>query len=369
MTSASEPGHGSDAPAPHPSADPSLRPPDGSPEQRERLELIARSALAGHGIAPDATLTLLNISENATYAIDPPGGVRSVLRVHRPGYHSRAAIESELAWIDALRADGVVATPAVLPAPDGRRVVAGRHPDGEERHAVRFAWVDGVEPHGARLVDDFRELGEVTARLHAHARSWARPAGFTRFRWDFDTSLGERGHWGRWQDGMAVGPPEREVLGRLADALHDRLAAFGDGPDRFGLVHADMRLANLLVDPGGGAVNVIDFDDCGFGWFMYDLGSSLSFIEHDPAVPELIDAWVDGYRRVSPLSPAEIDELPTFVMLRRLLLVAWIGSHADTDLARDMGEEFTATSCGLAETFLSRSPSRSPSRPSGRAFH
>jgi Ser/Thr protein kinase RdoA (MazF antagonist) len=248
-----------------------------------------------------------------------------------------------------------VATPAALPAPDGRRVVVGRHPDGEQRLAVRFAWVDGVEPHGARLVDDFRELGEVTARLHAHARSWRRPAAFTRFRWDLDTSLGELGHWGSWQEGLAVGPAEREVLGRVVEVLGRRLRAFGDGPDRFGLVHADLRLANLLVDPvGKSPVHVIDFDDCGFGWFLYDLGSSLSFIEHDPRVPDLIDAWMTGYRKVTPLTPAEVAELPTFVMLRRLLLVAWIGSHSETALAREMGPEFTATSCDLAETYLLR---------------
>ncbi len=335
------------------------RTPDGDPAQRERLELVARDALRHHGFGPDAELTLLNISENATYAVDDPAtGVRSVLRVHRPGYHSRAAIESELAWVSALRAQDVVRTPEVLPAADGSLVVSGRHPDGEERHAVRFAWVEGAEPAGERLVEDFRDLGAVTARLHLHARQWTRPDGFTRFRWDYGTSIGPRGHWGRWQDGMAVGPAETEVLGRLDAALRDRLATFGDGPDRFGLVHADMRLANLLVDPADttSGVTVIDFDDCGFGWFMYDLGSSLSFIEHDPQVPELIDAWATGYRTVAPLSAAEENELRTFVMLRRLLLVAWIGSHADTDLAQEMGEEFTATSCDLAEAYLSDPP-------------
>jgi Ser/Thr protein kinase RdoA (MazF antagonist) len=339
-------------------SEPGARTPDGDPAQRRRLEAIARAALPSYRIAPDAPLTLLNISENATYAVDDPVGGRSVLRVHRPGYHSRAGIESELAWIEALRADGVVATPAVLPASDGARVVVARHPDGEARHAVRFAWADGTEPHGARLVDDFRELGEVTARLHAHARGWARPAGFTRFRWDAETSIGAAGHWGRWQQGLGVGRCEREVLSRLAAVLVERLRAFGDGPERFGLVHADLRLANLLVDPAGSApVTVIDFDDCGFGWYLYDLGSSLSFIEHDPQVPELIDAWVGGYRRVAPLSAADVAELPTFVLLRRLLLVAWVGSHADTDLARQMGEEFTATSCDLAERYLGRSRS------------
>jgi Ser/Thr protein kinase RdoA (MazF antagonist) len=208
-------------------------------------------------------------------------------------------------------------------------------------------------------VEDFCTLGSVTARLHRHARQWRRPAGFTRFTWDYTTSIGPSGHWGRWQDGMAVGAAELEVLGRLDAVLRRRLEAFGTGEDRFGLVHADMRLANLLVDaddPGGGSsgVDVIDFDDCGFGWFMYDLGSSLSFIEDDPKVPELIDAWVRGYRQVSSLSPEEEAELETFVLLRRLLLVAWIGSHADTDLAREMGAQFTAVSCDLAEQYLSR---------------
>jgi Ser/Thr protein kinase RdoA (MazF antagonist) len=87
---------------------------------------------------------------------------------------------------------------------------------------------------------------------------------------------------------------------------------------------------------------------------MYDLGSSLSFIEHYPTVPQMIDSWVRGYRSQAPLSADEEAELPTFVMLRRLLLVAWIGSHADTDLAQDMGEEYTRASCDLAEDYLAR---------------
>ena len=322
---------------------------DAGPEQ---LASFARAALPAHGLAPDAPLALLNVSENATFAVDDPGsGDRSVLRVHRTGYHSRAAIESELDWIAALRADDVVSTPPVLPSRAGDRVVtvtAG----GEERHVVRFAWVAGEEPAGERLGADFRRLGEMTARLHAHALRWRPPPGFTRFRWDYETSIGPRGHWGRWQDGLGIGPAELSQLTRLDHLLSRRLAAFGTGPDRFGLVHADLRLANLLV--AGDAVHVIDFDDCGFGWLLYDLGSALSFIEDDPRVPELVDAWVAGYTGVRSLLPAELAELPTFVMLRRLLLVAWIGSHADTDLARDMGSGYTAGTCDLAEDYLAR---------------
>lgn len=324
-----------------------------------RLEQVARDALQAYGIGPRADLTLLNISENATYRVDDPGRDHpTVLRVNRPGYHTKAAIESELAWVKALRGEDVVRTPEVVRALDGEEIVIGRHDDGEQRHAVMFTWIEGTEPAEDRLVEDFVELGAITARLHVHARRWQRPEGFTRLTWDYDRSIGPIGNWGQWQHGLGVGAQEHAQLSRLDERLRDRLSAFGNGPDRFGLIHADMRLANLLV--GDGTVWVIDFDDCGFGWYMYDLGSSLSFIEHYPAVPEIIDSWVRGYRTVAPLSAAEETELPTFVLLRRLLLVAWIGSHADTELAQGMGEEYTRVSCDLSETYLSK---MGPARP------
>ncbi len=135
--------------------------------------------------------------------------------------------------------------------------------------------------------------------MHGHARQWSRPSSFRRFAWDYDTTLGASGHWGRWQDGLGLGPDELDLLGRLDATIRRRLEAYGRSPERFGLVHADIRLANLLVD--GPHVRVIDFDDCGFSWFMYDFATTVSFFEDHPHVPELKDAWVDGYRSVAPL--------------------------------------------------------------------
>jgi Ser/Thr protein kinase RdoA (MazF antagonist) len=321
-----------------------------------RLETVARRALAEYDVSPDAALTLLNVSENATYAVDDPAtGERTVLRVHRHGYHDGPAIESELAWLDALREDTGVRTPRVLPTRDGRRLLAmPEEGQPDPRHVVRFEFLPGVEPEeaGESLPDSFELLGGITARMHDHALTWQRPPGFTRFAWDYDGAFGKVARWGRWQDGMAVGPAELEVLGRLDDVLEARLARFGSGPHRYGLVHADLRLANLLED--GDQRYVIDFDDCGFGWFLYDFGTAVSFFEDDPRVPELTDAWVRGYRAVRDLPAEDEAEIPTFVLMRRLLLVAWIGSHSGTDLARSMGADYTAASCDLAESYLSR---------------
>jgi Ser/Thr protein kinase RdoA (MazF antagonist) len=326
----------------------------------DRVRGCAQDALAAYGAHPEATVELLNVSENATFLVCDPDAGPSVLRVHRLGYHTEPEIASELAWMDALRAEAGVRTPRVLPAADGRRVVTVAERAGAgsstERHCVRFEFLPGTEPGGsgddpALTVAHFAELGEITARMHRHAREWSRPDWFTRFHWDYAAAFGQQARWGRWQDGIGVGPSERAVLTRLDNVLRARLRAFGSGPARYGLVHADTRLANLLVYDG--SVSVIDFDDSGFSWYLYDLGTSVSFFEHEPEVPALVDSWLEGYRRAAELSAADQAEIWTFIMFRRLLLVAWIGSHRAVDIAAELGAGYTQGSCDLAESYLS----------------
>ena len=312
----------------------------------DRVTACAREALRAHGIdGDDGELELLNVSENATFLAPGP----SVIRVHRLGYHTEREIASELHWMDALRAEAGIRTPRVLDATDGRRIVTV--PDGDNRrHCVRFEFLPGSEPEAT----DFTRLGEITARMHQHARTWKPPEWFSRFHWNYDSSFGKIARWGRWQAGIGVGAQERAVLGRLDSELKRRLAAYGAGRERYGLVHADTRLANLLVSDGD--VSVIDFDDSGFSWYLYDLGTAVSFFEHAPEVPELVDSWLAGYRDVAPLAAADEREVWTFILFRRLLLVAWIGSHQGADIAAELGAQYTRDSCDLAEWYLTKGP-------------
>ena len=311
------------------------------------IDALAMQALARYGLSDRATATLCNVSENHTYRVDDEDRAYA-LRVHRPGYRTPRQIESELQWIDALREDGAIETPTAVPATTGERVVdLGTH------NVVLFEWLPGLtpDPDGDHLAAGFKTLGAVSARMHAHARAWTPPPRFDRPHWDYDHTLGANGHWGAWQAGLGIGPEERALLDRLDQTIARRLTAYGQR-DRYGLVHADIRLANLLVDDG--AVRVIDFDDCGFAWFMYDFATTVSFMEDHPRVPELQAAWLEGYREVAPLDPADEAQLHTFVMLRRLLLVAWIGSHHTfATEAAELGAGFTAGTCALAERYLS----------------
>jgi Ser/Thr protein kinase RdoA (MazF antagonist) len=322
-------------------------------EVLRRLKALAEHAVRRFDLPAGVTVTPINLSENATYRVDhPASGQKWAMRVHRVGYHSRAAIASEHAWQIALRNAGAVNTPTPVRGRDGETIQLVAHEMvPEPRNVVVFEWEAGTEP-ASTDVAGFELLGETAARMHLHVKSWQRPGWFTRHTWDFETSLGNTPHWGRWRDGMGLTPEITQVFCETVGLIEQRLAWFGKSPDRFGLVHGDMRLANLLMD--GPKVKVIDFDDCGFSWYLYDCATTVSFFEHVPEVPELLKAWVRGYRRVAPLSDVDEAEIGTFVMLRRLLLVAWIGSHSETELAQSMGVDYTRQTVPLCQQYMAR---------------
>ncbi len=318
-----------------------------------RLHAMLQQALPAWSLSPEADLSLLTISENATYRVRDPANDRSlILRVHRPEYHSTEEIASELAWISALRESGVASTPAPIAGKDGAFLYR-LHDGVDTRYVAAFEFVEGRAPAPEDdLVAWFRRLGAINAKLHIHARAWQKPAGFTRKIWNFQTMIGATPYWGPWNAGLGLDAAGKALLTRTVAKIAEYLGRFGMGAERFGLVHADLRLANLLVNDD--ELHVIDFDDCGFTWYVYDFAAAVSFIEHEPIIPALLDAWIAGYRSVLPLSEAEAAMIPVFVMLRRIMLVAWIASHAETPTAQEMGVPYTLDSLVLADRFLTK---------------
>ncbi|MFK7859325.1 MAG: phosphotransferase enzyme family protein [Granulosicoccus sp.] len=305
----------------------------------EHLRGVVSESLAQWGFSADCRVALLTVSENATFVITDGNGQRChVVRVHRPGYHTLSEIQSELKWIEALRREEVVLTPRPIPLKNGGAIASFQ--DGDEtRYMVAFEFMLGEEPSTEHSLNEgFRQLGSITARLHQHVLHWKPPASFARKIWNFETTIGPTPHWGFWEQSPGLTAEGKILLARTVDTIKTRLDVYGAGPDRFGLIHADLRLANLLVDDD--KLAVIDFDDCGFGWYAYDFAAAISFMEEDPQVPDLLQAWISGYRDVGVLSEEDEGMIPTFIMLRRIMLTAWLATHSETPTAQELGVAF-----------------------------
>ncbi|MFT8634980.1 phosphotransferase enzyme family protein [Novacetimonas hansenii] len=312
-------------------------------------DMLAHAAMALYPPTERGVPRLLCLSENATYRIDLPDGGRRVLRIHRPGYHDATEIRSELAWLDSLHATGLP-VPRAVQAMDGERLHHMTLPGMTGRHVVMFNWIDGTEPTPDIAPDSFARLGRMTAHLHRHSRAWQRPAGFRRKSWTHATMVGPQAPWGQWQAAHGLDDAARNMITHAMARVDAELAAYGHGAARFGLIHADLRLANLLI--AGGKTHIIDFDDCGFSWFMQDLAAALSFFEDHPRMPHWVAHWLRGYNTIASVTPADLSILPALIAQRRIQLLAWGASHAQTAQVQGLGPQWNARCVTLCRDYL-----------------
>jgi Ser/Thr protein kinase RdoA (MazF antagonist) len=278
-------------------------------------------------------------SENRTYRVRAASGMPvATLRLCRPGYRTFEQLQAEVAWLAQIHRDPLpqgfeVIEP--LAADDGSHVQvlqAGesgeREPDGH-LFGLAFRYMTGVEPDEERcdLPRLFRGLGALAATLHS--RPCADAIAQARGVWDFQSVLGPGALWGDWHVFQGFYPEDVVLLERCVALVRERLASYGMPQGRYGLIHSDMRFANLLVD--GGKIKLLDFDDSARSWHLFDLAASLSFIEARPDVPELVESWLQGYRGIRTLDEADLAMIPTFIVMRRLQLTAWLASRHDSD--------------------------------------
>ena len=279
----------------------------------ELFQWVAEQAIARYP-HEGAACRLLAFSENATYlAYDPESGEKYfVLRVGRPGYHTLPEYESEISWLRQIN----------------------------DYTPLKVAAAPGI----------FRTLGETTAYLHRQTEIWNGAKDLVRPHWDVDAMIGPHAIWGDWHDYPELTPETVAPIERSCAIISRRLDRYGKTPQNYGIIHADLRDTNIIVE--GDVIKVIDFDDFGFGWHLHDLASALTFIEDREDVPDLVNAWLDGYRAVLPFTDTDFVEIDTFILQRRIQMLAWLASHQDSTPVQGYMEGYLDGTMGLVERYL-----------------
>lgn len=305
------------------------RPPPSRRTQILRLRRVALAAVREFGLA-DGRLRFITHGENTTFRHSGASG-DLLVRVHRPARHGRdldatTAIESEIAWLRAIRSATTLDVPAALTAPDGRSVIevtAG----GLTRACTVLEWMPGRIHEDHPRAAHFERIGAALATLHAHADGWKPPPGFARIRWDHETFFGDVMIYGDTTAAECRRRLPADLRARF-DRVGERLAPIMAADSDTGLIHADAHLGNAVFE--GDRVKLIDFDDCGTGPRLYDLAVALWEQRDEPEHDRFRDALLSGYRSVRAIDTTHLDD---YIALRQVAFALWYTGTAQVNPA------------------------------------
>jgi Ser/Thr protein kinase RdoA (MazF antagonist) len=308
---------------------------------------------------------LIKYRENAVFRVTTQDGTDYALRIHRAGYHTDAELRSELQWINALAKYGIQ-VPAIVPCRAGEpfAVVSGGGVP-EPRQVDIFEWVNGRQLGATEsgIADTcsvgrtYRTIGVLAAQLHNQATGWEIPDGFTRHAWDTNGLVGPQPFWGPFWELAALTDEQRALLIEARDRVYADMEAYAADPknaDRYSLIHADFVAENLMVD--GDAVRLIDFDDAGFGWHLFELATALHFETEAPYYQQAYESLVAGYREHRSLPDSQLAFMPLFMLARSFTYVGWVHTRFETETARELTPMLVEKTCGLARAYLECGP-------------
>lgn len=293
-----------------------------------------------------APYKLIAARENQVFRIDPPTGPVA-LRLHRQGYRTDTEIASELHWMTAASARNL-SVPNPIPA---RSDAMLQTIDGTQIDAL--TWLDGITLKTAleqavpsRRSALYQLLGRQMARLHIISDAWTPPADFTRCSWDRDGLLGASPLWDRFWENPALTRADQDLFRTLRTRANADLAQIENTLD-YGLIHADLVSTNVMIDRH--QMHLIDFDDGGYGFRLFELATSLSKMLNAPDYPDLRAALIKGYTAQRPI---DLSALDLMILLRSATYVGWNITRMAEENGASRNAGLIAVTRTLAQAYL-----------------
>ena len=282
-----------------------------------RLRTLALAATAGYGFDTRSCVCAVH-SYNTIFRVEARTGARYALRVSPAvRVHPDGTESAEVAWLAALRDDGVATVPSAVASSDGSSVLDVEvKAVPEPRRCVLFEWISGHVIGDRMTLDRARRIGIINGLLHEHAATWVStpppdiPIGDRVLYWSLPSRLGELA--------PAHGSLIREALDRAQRSVDDLWRDRSQAPR---LLHGDLSPSNVMIR--GGEAIALDFQDLFWGFEHQDLAITINVLGLYPEPAPILEAFRRGYREVRrwpEMDPGRLDALIAARWLQQLNL-------------------------------------------------
>jgi Ser/Thr protein kinase RdoA (MazF antagonist) len=319
--------------------------------QLARLTEAARAALPAYGLA-SAQLEPVIYVNNATFRVETYDGKRYALRIHRPGHKRLTWIQSELEWLGAIHQGTPLRTAIPIPTVDGP-LLTQIQADGIDKPLTcsLFEWIDGHHVAWDQISpEQVRQAGFFLGQLHAFSIHFNPPPDFARPKLDWEGLFGEESPYNPGAGAAIFTAEQRDVFAQVDARVGQVMDALGQKRETFGLIHADFIAKNFIFQDKD--LYAIDFDDCGWGYYLYDLAPLLNQTKGEAHYGDIYAAYWEGYTSVRPLPDSDQAYLETFIAARHLASCRWIAGNLHNPRIRERATDILIQRTAELRRFL-----------------
>ena len=266
----------------------------------------AKEALSS--IEIDATVEWLAYTHNAVFKLSHYNQIY-ILRLSLPENSSQVQAEQKL--LTTLIHAGLAVSEVM-------NVIEHREFSG-----LLLSYLDGHSPEPMLVtVDEMRKIGQFLAQFH-HVEIGRT---IERKSLDWDGLFSKSGIYYPGDENMTVfTETQLSVMDAVAEKVKSAMDEFGQNDAEFGLIHGDLLLKNILFHEN--EVRALDFEYCGWGYYLYDLTPILWQLKPQVRYLQLEQALWDGYTSIRPLTDRHHDLLETFIAGRQVASMRWIAAN------------------------------------------
>ena len=226
-------------------------------------EALEKRFISLYSLPKGTRIEFLHQGINDTYLI-ATSPENFILRIYRTAWRTVDEIEGELDLLLMLHKSGINVSYPVADK-EGKFIQLLECPEGL-RFAVTFTYalgesLRGLDSHSAHL------FGQYMATLHKTTGD----LNIEKLSMDY-TVAGILKNTKKYFQ-LTVVRNEGNRIENVCHQLQDKLSPVALMEVRSGICHVDVHYENVFLDHPSGKITMFDFDFCGLGYLLYDLGS------------------------------------------------------------------------------------------------
>ena len=165
---------------------------------------------------------------------------------------------------------------------------------------VLLTWVEGDSRKAEDLTTtDVERIGAFLSEAsYSSLQPIRRHPDFARPRLDWEGLFGAQSPYDPGKGTSIFQPDQIAVMDAVANRVREVMAALHQDADTFGLIHGDFITKNTLFQDD--QVCALDFEYCGFGYYLYDLAPVLLGLSPLTQYATLKDALWHGLHGAAP---------------------------------------------------------------------